>query len=112
MPSRRDLALMLFVSALFLGVAADVLSGGLNADWLLLAPLVVLVVPLLGGRYVGEEQLARLRSALSPPPHRKPVRGLAPVAPRRAPELVALRGRLVARVHASRPPPARLLITA
>src|SRR5688572_4376542 len=100
---------MLVVSALFVGVAAEVLLGGLSADWLMLAPLLVLVLPLLGGRYVGEERIARLRRAVGGSRRRRP-RAAAPVASRRAPERVVLRGCLPAAVHASRPPPARPLL--
>jgi hypothetical protein len=103
MPSARDLKLMAVLSGLFLGLAAAVLLGGVDADLLLVAPLVVLVVPLFGGRYVGEGHLHRLRLARAVPARRPAA--VAPAAPRRAPLRVLCAGLLLARTHASRPPP-------
>jgi hypothetical protein len=104
MPTARDLRLMAVLTGLFGGLAAAVLVGGADADLLLVAPLVVLAVPLFGGRYVGEEQLHRLRVARAVVPWRPPAIVLP--APRRAPLRVVRAGLLLARSHASRPPPA------
>lgn len=59
---------------------------GLDAGLLHLAPALVLLLPLLAGRYVGEEQLERLvrsrSSRVSVPP--RATAGPRPRAPRRA----------------------------
>jgi hypothetical protein len=103
MPAARDLKLMLLVTALFCGLADTVWLGLLDADVLLVAPLLVLVVPLLGGRYLGEDAIGRLAAAYSARRRRAPG-ALAPRALRR-PSLVLGTGRLLAGVHTCRPPP-------
>ncbi len=94
---------MLLLSGLFLGLLGAVLVGGVDADVLLVAPLLVLGVPLFGGRYVGEEHLHRLRVARWQPARLRPQ---ATVVRRRAPIRVVRAGLLLATAHASRPPPA------
>ena len=99
---------MLLLSGLFLGLLGAVLVGGVHADVLLVAPLLVLGVPLFGGRYVGEEHLHRLRAARWEPPRlRAPA--AAAVMRLRAPLRVVRTGLLLAAAHASRPPPAPAL---
>jgi hypothetical protein len=97
---------MLLLSGLFLGLLGGVLVGGVDADALLVAPLLVLGVPLFGGRYVGEERLHRLRAARAVPSRRVPA---AVAVPRRAPMRVVRTGLLLATAHASRPPPSAVL---
>jgi hypothetical protein len=105
MPGARDLKLMLLASALFFALASLVWLDGFNADVLLFAPLFVLVVPLLGGRYVGEETLARLRraTAYATAPRRAPGALGGPALTRLV--LPAFRDRLVAGAHGCLPPP-------
>lgn len=68
------------------------------------APLFLLAVPLLAGRYVGEEQLDRLRrGAAVRAPHRRPPSGVRPAARRAV--LLPRGGRLIAEALAVRPPP-------
>jgi len=101
---------MLVLTVLFLGLFGAVALGEVSADVLLVAPLLALVVPLLGGRYVGEDALRRVAvvyAAWRSAPRRRPVAAARP-AVRRAPVLVARGGRLVACSHACRPPPALL----
>jgi hypothetical protein len=69
------------------------------------APLFLMVVPLLAGRYVGEERLERMRSGLRRAPLRAP-RAEAPPAFRRAAAFLPRGGRLIAHSLAERPPPA------
>jgi hypothetical protein len=69
------------------------------------APLFLLAVPLLAGRYVGEERLERMRSGLRRAPLRAP-RAEAPPAIRRLAASVPRGGRLIAHSLAERPPPA------
>jgi hypothetical protein len=95
---------MLVLALLFSALGVAVELGNASADLLLLAPLLCLAVPLLGGSYLGEEQLARLAKAVAA--RRRPLRAPAAMPrPRRAPVLVARGGRLLGSAHAIRPPP-------
>lgn len=80
------------------GVAAE-----LDAVWLSLAPVFVLLLALVSGRYVGEETIARLTAAR----HRPAPRRAAGSAPRVRRRPVAQRsgGLLLARRLAGRAPP-------
>jgi hypothetical protein len=69
------------------------------------APLFLLAVPLLAGRYVGEERLERMRSGLRTAPLRAS-RVEEPPAFRRPVVWLPRGGRLIARSLAERPPPA------
>jgi hypothetical protein len=100
----RDQRLMLVAalatSAVLLGAAvaghAELLSY--------LAPLFLLAVPLLAGRYVGEERLRRMRSGTRHG-RRLPPRGTRPVTGRRLVASLPRGGRLIAHSLAERPPP-------
>jgi hypothetical protein len=72
------------------------------------APLFLLAVPLLAGRYVGEERLERMRCGLRRAPLRAP-HAKAPAALRRAVAFLPRGGRLIAHSLAQRPPPALVL---
>ncbi|HEX5609789.1 MAG TPA: hypothetical protein VFX45_06835 [Solirubrobacterales bacterium] len=87
-----------------LWVAALALTGATEA-LLFLAPALLIVIPLLGGRYIGEELIARLVERCT----RKAARSTAPVAPAlpAAAPTWRIRGtRLIAFSLAKRPPPA------
>lgn len=103
---RRDLTLLGLITAAFAALAWGVELGAISADTLLVAPLLVLVVPLLAGRYLGERSIERLRAAVGrgsvARPRRRPV-----VATLRAPAFVLGAGRVHVAAHFSRPPPAR-----
>jgi hypothetical protein len=95
--------LMFLACALFFALAGGVWVGA-NPDLLLFAPLFVLLVPLLGGRYVGEETLARLRRAAhAERPARAP--GVLDVPALSHIALTPFRDRLVAGAHGCLPPP-------
>jgi hypothetical protein len=68
------------------------------------APLFILAVPLLAGRYVGEERLGRIRAQLKV--RRRLAPGMAPPVGRRLAALLPRGGRLIAHSLAERPPPA------
>src|SRR3954447_24618615 len=87
---RRDQRLLLGLAALTLLFALVQSATGISADVLLAAPALVLLLPLLAGRYVGEDGLARLTAALVPRRRRPAVAALAP--PRRAPPVLARGG--------------------
>jgi len=105
----RDRQLLLGLAALSLALAALTLVG-VDADVLLAAPVLLFALPLLAGRYVGEEHLARLAAAFVAVA-RRAARALAGRA-RRSPRALPRGGRLIAASLAVRPPPAVLRLTA
>jgi hypothetical protein len=105
----RDRQLLLGLAAMTLALAALTLVG-VHSDVLLAAPVLVFAVPLLAGRYVGEEQLARLAAAFLGA-RRRPAATMAPRA-RRIERRLPRGGRLIAAALAVRPPPAGARLTA
>lgn len=93
-------ALAVLSSALMLGEAA----GALSPDILYFAPLLLLGLPLLGGRYVGEAAITRMAATRRPVRRRASTRVAEPAA-RRFVRLLPRGGRLVASSLAVRPPP-------
>ena len=91
--TRRDRQLLFALAALTLAIAALTLVG-VHGDVLLALPALLFALPLLAGRYVGEERLARLAAAFvagtpAPAPARSPATRsplAARAAPRRAPD--------------------------
>ena len=102
---RRDRHLLLGLAALTIAVAALTLVG-VHSDILLALPALLFALPLLAGRYVGEEHLAKLAAAFVAT-RRRPSATL-PTKARRAPLAVPRGGRLIAAALAVRPPPAAL----
>jgi hypothetical protein len=108
MVPRRDRLLLAGFTVLVLAwMVAQALTGA-ETGLLYLAPALVLALPLLGGRYVGEEHLAA-------------VRGDIPMVVRASKRVSATHtfvrvmergGRLVASSLAKRPPPALACLTA
>jgi hypothetical protein len=84
--------------------AIQVLTG---AEIMLAAPALVLALPLLAGRYVGEERIARLVARLCRAAPRA-ARRLAARLPRAPRALLPRGGRLLAFALAERGPPAVL----
>lgn len=108
MPTRRDLLLLALVACG--GVLAALLAtvGGVDTALLQIAPALVLFVPLLAGRYVGEDRLVAAIAAFVP----RRARAAARLVPRlpRAPRHAAPRGgRLLAAALAHRGPPGAAL---
>lgn len=88
-------------------VAVLAATGSTDA-LLFLAPALLIVIPLFGGRYLGEDLIAKLVARRARPRPRSAA--LAPSAPS-APATWLPRGtRLIAFGLAKRPPPARLLL--
>jgi hypothetical protein len=104
---RRDQRLPLGLAALAavaVLVALVQSTTGAGGDLLLGAPVLVLLLALLTGRYLGEERIARLASRLMAPRRR---RAHVPTAPlRRAAKHTPRGGRLLAAALAERGPPA------
>jgi hypothetical protein len=88
---RRDQRLLLALACVALVLALLQTLTGLSAEWLLAVPGLVLLLPLLAGRYVGEDALARLISRYAP---RRRLR-FAVSAPLRAPRRLIARGALL-----------------
>jgi hypothetical protein len=104
MPVRRDLRPLLAVALLGVVVAAAETVTGLDTGLLLLSPALVLLLPLLAGRYLGEETLERLAARVAAPRRRR--RAAAAPLPRRRPRATGARGgRLLASALAERGPP-------
>jgi hypothetical protein len=100
--SVRDQRLLL---AFAVGTSALVLLAALAGHAELIAyaaPVLVVALPLVAGRYVGEERLRQRRSPARPRPRR--VAGERPSV-RRPAELVPRGGRLIAHALAERGPP-------
>jgi hypothetical protein len=101
--SRRDRLLLLGLTLLSVALATVQSVTGLSPDVLLAVPALMLVLPLLAGRYVGEDGLVRLAGRLILARRRSPSRiGER----RRAPRLLPRGGRLIAAALAERGPPA------
>jgi hypothetical protein len=107
--TRRDRQLLFALAGLTLAIVSLTLLG-VHSDVLLAAPVLVLALPLLAGRYVGEQQLARLAAAYDAAP-RRAATTLAPSGVR-APRSLPRGGRLIACSLAVRPPPAHASLTA
>jgi hypothetical protein len=101
-PRRDRVVLLSFALLVAAWMVAEALTGS-QADLLYLAPALVLALPLILGRYVGEEQLAGLASRA----RTRPRRGVSRVTgPRSYARVMQRGGRLVASGMAKRPPPA------
>jgi len=103
--ARRDRRLLLGLIATTLALAGSVLLG-VHSDLLLALPVLLFGLPLLAGRYVGEERLARLAAAFVSP-RRRAAQGV-PTTARRSPRALPRGGNLIAASLAVRPPPAAL----
>jgi hypothetical protein len=99
---RKSLSVMAFLVAVAAWSALEAFSVG-EMGLLYLAPALLLVLPLLFGRYVGEERIAAL-AAKPRRPMRRPAQRVR--LPRPAERLMHRGGRLVASSLAKRPPPA------
>jgi hypothetical protein len=100
---RRDQRILFGLAALTVLFAVVQSATGISGDVLLAAPALILMLPLLAGRYLGEDHIARL-SAFVAPPRRRSASAWA-MQPRRAPRVLARGGRLIAVALAQRGPP-------
>jgi hypothetical protein len=104
MAVRRDLRPLLAVAVLGVAIALAESVTGLDTGLLLLSPALVLLLPLLAGRYLGEETLERLAARRATPSLRR--RPASAALPRRRPRATLIRGgRLLASALAVRGPP-------
>lgn len=105
----RDRYLLFALAGLAVALAALPLVG-LHTDLLLAVPTLLFILPLIAGRYIGEERLAQLAAAFAPL-RRRAARSLAATA-RRSPRTLPRGGHLIATSLAVRPPPAAPRLTA
>jgi hypothetical protein len=103
---RRDQRILLGLAALTVLFALVQSAAGISEDVLLAAPGLLLLLPLLAGRYVGEDGIARLAACLAAPRRRPVALRTAPLP--RAPRVLARGGRLIAVALAQRGPPVLL----
>jgi hypothetical protein len=82
---------------------------GVEAAVAYLSPALLILLPLLGGRYPGDEALARVTRRRARPV-RRPPRAALPLRRHRPSALLPRGGRLVATALAGRGPPALLAI--
>jgi len=106
--SLRDLRPLLAVAVLGTLVAVLVMFGVVGTELLVFAPALLLVTPLLMGRYVGERSLRRLAVRFARP-HRRVASVLPPAMPGRTRRAVVCGGLLLAERLAGRAPPHALL---
>src|SRR4051794_23675771 len=103
MAVRRALRPLLAVALVGAALAGATVTG-LDTGLVLLSPALVLLLPLLLGRYVGAERLARLAARALP---RRRRRAVGVTLPARRPRAAGARGgRLLAFALAERGPPA------
>jgi hypothetical protein len=100
---RRDQRILFGLAALTVLFAVVQSATGISSDVLLAAPALILLLPLLAGRYLGEDGLARLSAFVAPPRRRADV---ASAPSWRAPRVLARGGRLIAVALGRRGPPA------
>jgi hypothetical protein len=99
---RRDRYILLGLTLLSVALATAQTVTGLSPDVLLAVPALLLALPLLAGRYVGEDGLARLAGRALVSRRRSP--GTLG-SRRRAPRVLPRGGRLLAAALAERGPP-------
>jgi hypothetical protein len=104
-PRGHRLVLLTFALVVAAWMTAETLTG-MQTGLLYLAPALVLALPLILGRYVGEEQLVGLAGRARTRPRRR-VSRIA--GPRSYARVMQRGGRLVASGMAKRPPPAAAL---
>jgi hypothetical protein len=103
--ARRDHHLLLALIALALAVALVQAATGVEVLWA--SPALVLALPLVAGRYVGERGIARLAARLVVPA-RRAARSLSARLPRAPRALLPRGGSLLAASLAERGPPLAL----
>jgi hypothetical protein len=107
---RRDRHVLVALALLSLLCLLAEAAGLLAPALLYAAPLLIVALPLVSGRYLGEERIARLARAVQR--RRRPVARLStPARARRALRVVPRGGRLIASSLAVRPPPAAPLLS-
>ena len=104
--ARRDQRILLALAVLSMALAVLQHVAGINPDVLLAVPGLVLLLPLLAGRYLGEDGIARLAALAARV--RRPRATAISGAIRRAPRVLPRGGRLIAAALGLRGPPAAL----
>ena len=103
---RREIRWVVPIALLAAALALAHTVAGLDTGVLHLAPALLLLVPLLAGRYLGEERIAALATVLRPAVPRAVVARLSARLPRAPRVTIARGGALLAAALAERGPPA------
>lgn len=103
--ARRDTLALLGLAGVAVALALVQSATGAGADVLIAAPGLLLLLPLVAGRYVGEGGLVRLARAR---PYRERTAAPAPAIRRGRPHAVPRGGLLIAVALARRGPPGLL----
>jgi hypothetical protein len=104
---RRDQRILFGLAALTVLFAVVQSATGISGDVLLAAPALILLLPLLAGRYLGEDGIARLGAFVAPPRRRPALSRIASAL--RAPRILARGGQLIGDALGTRGPPAYAL---
>jgi hypothetical protein len=104
--SRREIRVLAALALVAVMWAMAYTVAGLGQGLELLAPALVFALPLLAGRYLGEDVIDRARLARAVPPPRRRARAVTAVRPRPPRRPVLRGGLLLAANLAHRPPPA------
>jgi hypothetical protein len=100
----RDRTLLCAIAVFAVALAGAHVATGAGADALIAVPVLLVLLPLVAGRYVGSERLVRIVRRVRPPARRQ---GARPLARRRPDIRPAPRGGLLIAVSlARRGPPA------
>jgi hypothetical protein len=105
--ARRDQRILVALAVLSMALAVLQHVTGVDPDVLLAVPALMLLTPLLAGRYVGEETIGRLAAHVARV--RRPRAAAVCAKVRRAPRVLPRGGRLIADALGLRGPPAALL---
>ncbi len=102
---RRDVRLLVGLAAVSAALLLAFAAGVVGGTILFAAPIALLAVPLLSGRYVGERSIERLATRRAGGPARVPVAGPALVTGHGTARAFPRGGLLVAASLAERGPP-------
>jgi hypothetical protein len=105
---RHNLIVLAFLAAVAGWALIEALTVG-QTGLLYLAPALLMALPLVLGRYVGEARIAALASK---PRRARPRPARSPGVPRSVVRVMQRGGRLVGSSMAKRPPPARAQLSA
>ena len=106
---RRDVRLLVGLAGASAALLLAFAAGAVGSELLYVAPVALLALPLLSGRYVGEQSIRRLASRRATRTERTAARPLI-VSARPAARAFPRGGLLVAASLAERGPPARLAV--
>jgi len=108
---RRDVRLLVGLAAVSAALLLAFAAGVVGGTMLFAAPIALLAVPLLSGRYVGERSIERLATRRAARPARVPAAGSGLVTGHGPARAFPRGGLLLAASLAERGPPRALLVS-